>query len=122
MLAAVCLFALQLVLAGLGAILATRPAAASALLVPICTDGHLAWVDPAGLPGQDEDRSKTGGPADCTKCCPHAQNALLPPAPAWLVQRRVQRQRRSVLPRVPVRVGRSTAPPPPSRAPPQLTG
>jgi hypothetical protein len=122
-LAAACLFVLQLVLAGLAPLLAAPPASAAGLPVPICTDGHLAWVDPTGLPGQDEpeDRSKTGSPGDCAKCCPHVVNALLPPAPGWLVQRRMQRQRRSALPRLAVRVGRPTARPPPSRAPPHVT-
>lgn len=122
-LAAVCLVALQLVLAGLGPALAAPPVSAAGLPVPICTDGHLAWVDPTGLPGQDEpqERSKAGGPGDCAKCCPHLANALPPPALSWLVQRRVQRQRRFALPRLAVRVGRSTAPPPPSRAPPRVT-
>jgi hypothetical protein len=120
-LAAVCLFALQLVLAGLGSILPTT--ASAGLPVPICADGHVAWVDPADLPdqGMPEDGS-TKGTADCAKCCPHVQGALVPPGPSWLLQRRHQLARGTAIPRPSVRVGRSTAPPPPSRGPPVLAG
>ena len=111
------LFALQLLLAALGPLLPVSAAAAASLPVPICADGHLSWVDPAALPDQAPKPAKQDLEG-CTKCCPHWPGGVLLPPPLHMVQRSGQPVEPVVLPRQPVRVGWSTAPPPPARAPP----
>ncbi|WP_159710993.1 DUF2946 family protein [Geminicoccus flavidas] len=115
-LAAAGLFALQLLLATVGSALLAAPAAAGHLLVPICTDGHLTWIDPAAPDGGDEDPRQGG--LDCAKCCPHLVNALLPPRPPRLVEVTERQVEPAPLPFLAVRAGRSTAAPPPPRGPP----
>ncbi|WP_191062410.1 hypothetical protein, partial [Geminicoccus harenae] len=63
-LAAASLFALQLLLATVGSVLLAPQAAAGPLLVPICADGHLAWIDPAASPDEGEEDPGHGG-LDC---------------------------------------------------------
>ena len=116
-LAAASLFALQLLLAAVGSAWLAAPAAAGPLLVPICADGHLTWIDPAALP--DEEHEDPGQAAlDCAKCCPHLAHALLPPRPPRLVEVTGRQVEPAPLPFLAVRAARSTAAPPPPRGPP----
>jgi hypothetical protein len=116
-LAAASLFALQLLLATVGSALLASQAAAGALLVPICADGHLTWIDPAAAPDEGHEDSGQGA-LDCAKCCPHLVNALLPPRPPRLVEVMERQVEPAPLPVLPVRAGHSTATPPPPRGPP----
>ncbi|WP_027134875.1 DUF2946 family protein [Geminicoccus roseus] len=115
--AAMWLFGLQLLLAA--AVGSTMPASATAsgLFVPICANGELGWVDPAGLPGPGKDHSKKT-PQDCAPCCPHGQAAFVPPSAPRLLSRQGCIVERAVLARQAVRAERSAAALPPSRAPP----
>ena len=116
-LAAASLFALQLLLATIGSALLASQAAAGPLLVPICADGHLAWIDPAASP--DGEQGDPGQAAfDCAKCCPHLVNALLPPRPPRLVEVTVRQAEPVPLPVLAVHAGRWTAASPPPRGPP----